>query len=67
MRLKMRGTENNKVGFTSARLSMMVATDSARPIDAPYDNRQCSSQVWPKLCAHGKNDNETSSLAIGKI
>ncbi len=67
MRLKMRGTEKSKVGRTSARFSMIFETDSARPIDAPYDSRAWSSTVCPKECAHGRNDSETSSDPRGKI
>jgi hypothetical protein len=34
--------------------------------DAPRAIRLWSSQVWPKECAQGRNETETSAVSIGK-
>ena len=46
---------------------MSLSTDSAIAIAAPRDIMMCSSQVWPKECAQGRNDTETSVFSIGRI
>ncbi len=61
MRLKIRGTAMSTVGRTSAKLSTSFSIDSASAMAEPRASRKCSSQVWPKECAQGRNDTETSS------
>ncbi len=63
----MRGTLTRTVGRTSARLGMILSTDSQRAMEAPRESMQWSSTVWPKEWAQGRNERLRSSPPRGSI
>ena len=67
MRLKIRGTLNRMVGRTSPKLSTNFSMDSATAMAEPEAKRQCSSQVWPKEWAQGRNETEMSPVSMVKL